>query len=427
VECEIERLVPGGEALTHLADGRVAFVRGAAPGDRVRIDVLRDRRSYVRAERWTLLAGSPQRATPPCPHARVCGGCDWMHLGLDAQREAKLSLVTDSLRRIGRFETLPEIHWTPAPADLGYRARIRLQIDRRGRVGFHAPGSRRLVEIERCLVADRSLDGVVERLRALSANAALAPFESVEIRKSPEAGVSIFLTRRRGARRAGRATHDALSALRTDLDVSIEGETPPESSWARHPLTESVHLLAPPGAFTQVNWAVNRRLVAEVVAGASQRHARSFADLHCGAGNFALPLLAAGLRGVGIDAHELSIRAARVAARQQGLGGEFVAGDVVDVLRDGIARGVAHDLVLLDPPRTGMREGLDLVARTARRHIALCACDPATGARDLSRLCELGWQIESLAAFDMFPHTHHVELLAWLGRSPEAGAPAPRR
>jgi 23S rRNA (uracil1939-C5)-methyltransferase len=415
-ECEIERLIPGGDALTHLGDGRVALLRGAAPGDRVRVDASRDRRRYVRVERWTLLEGSPQRATPPCPHARECGGCDWMHLGLEAQRDAKRDLVADALRRIGGFEALPEIRWTPSPADLGYRARIRLHIDRLGRVGFHASGSHRLVEVERCLVATRALDRVIGRLRGLADASVLAPFANVEIRGAPDGSVCLFFGRRRGASARGAATREALDRLRADFHVVVEGEPQPETTWQRHPLTASTYLLAPPGAFTQVNWAVNRRLVADVVAGARQRGARSFADLHCGAGNFALPLLAAGLSGVGIDAHADSIRAARRAAAEQGLGGEFVSADVAEHLR-GWAEDVRRvDLMLLDPPRSGMATGLDLVARTARHHVALCACDPATGARDLRRLAEHGYRIEALGAYDMFPHTHHVELLAWLVR-----------
>ena len=96
--------------------------------------------------------------------------------------------------------------------------------------------------------------------------------------------------------------------------------------------------------------------------------------------------------------------------------GEFVAGDAVTCLRAWAQHERAYDLVLLDPPRAGMAEGLDLVARTARHHVALCACDPATGARDLRRLVDHGFRIEALTAYDMFPHTHHVELLAWLVR-----------
>ena len=318
-ECEIERLIPGGDALTHLEDGRVALLRGAAPGDRVRVDALRDRRSYVRIERWTLLEGSPQRTTPPCPHADACGGCDWMHLGLDAQRDGKLALLADALRRIGGFEALPPIHWTAAPVDVGYRARIRLQIDRRGRIGFHAPGTHRLVEIERCLVATRTLDPAVARLRGLPTPSALAPFASVEIREAPDGSVSLYFARRRGGHTRSRASREALASLREDFQVTVEGETPSEKTWQRHPLTESTYLLAPPGVFTQVNWAVNQQLVADVVAGAGHRRVRSFADLHCGAGNFALPLLAAGLEGVGADSHGGAIQAARRAAEQQGL------------------------------------------------------------------------------------------------------------
>jgi 23S rRNA (uracil1939-C5)-methyltransferase len=190
----------------------------------------------------------------------------------------------------------------------------------------------------------------------------------------------------------------------------------------RFDLGRQVYLLAAPGSFTQVNWDVNRLLIERVLEGAHARGARSFLDAYAGAGNFALPLLAAGLSGVAVEANAAAILAARAAAHRQALpSAGFIEEDVARWARR--EAGQRFDLVLLDPPRSGVKQGLQHLAAMATSWLAMCSCNPVTLARDLRALIDLGFELDVVEAFDMFPETHHVETLVWL-RAPRASARA---
>ena len=161
---------------------------------------------------------------------------------------------------------------------------------------------------------------------------------------------------------------------------------------------------------------MNQRLVQALLDGAEQREVSTFCDLYCGAGNFSLPLFARGKSGVGIEGSKPAIAAAKRASAEQGLTlARFIAGDVKEALAK-LPRTESFDLVLLDPPRSGAREVLPELIRRAPRHIAYCACDPVTLARDLRTLCDSGYVLSAVSGFDMFPQTHHFETLAWLSR-----------
>lgn len=350
----IDRLVPGGDGFLRLPDGRAAFVAGALPGDEIEADEIEDRRSYVRATRWRLVAPGPDRVEPSCPVADACGGCDLMRLSRAAELRTKAGMLREALARTGGFHDLPDpLPVVTAGGDLAYRSRIRVHVDEQGRVGYFARGTHELVEIPGCPVAAPGIDAAL-----------------VELRRRAAAG--------------------DVPAGDTELGA------------------------APPGVFTQVNPAVNERIVADLVAGARERGAERFCDLYAGAGNFALPLARAGLSGVAVERAGAAVDAGRRAAETQHLDVRFIAGDVARHVKKLEAR---FDLVLLDPPRTGAREVIDGVLRLAPRFVAYCACDPVTLARDLRALAKGGYELEHVTGYDMFPRTHHVEALAWMKRA----------
>jgi 23S rRNA (uracil1939-C5)-methyltransferase len=174
-----------------------------------------------------------------------------------------------------------------------------------------------------------------------------------------------------------------------------------------------VHLRVQPGVFTQVNWHVNALLIEDALACARAFGALSFLDVFCGIGNFALPLLRAGLVGKGLDDNEVSIECARAAAREQALNAHFEACPALDGLRRLQRRRERFDLVVVDPPRAGLGDALQPLSALATRGLFYCACDPVSFARDAKRLCDLGFSLDSVRAYDLFPQTHHVELTAW--------------
>jgi 23S rRNA (uracil1939-C5)-methyltransferase len=189
---------------------------------------------------------------------------------------------------------------------------------------------------------------------------------------------------------------------------------PNSAASQRFNLEPELWLEAPADAFVQVNWGTNQELVRRLTEGARARGLRSFADLYAGAGNFSLVLARAGLTGISVEEHPAASAAASRAARAQGLTSvEVVSSDAAAWLARA-PRPFPYELVLLDPPRAGARELVPELTRRKPSVIAYCACDPVTLARDLGQLVGAGYHLEEIQAFDMFPGTHHVEVLAWL-------------
>ncbi|MEO8903976.1 MAG: class I SAM-dependent RNA methyltransferase [Polyangiaceae bacterium] len=414
---QIEKLVPGGAGFLRLENGQGAFVAGALPGERVRVEQAEDHTGFLKATRWSLVEASPERVEPSCPVQSRCGGCDLMTLSYPAQVRAKAGILRDALTRTGHFEDLPELPFVSAAEQLGYRSRIRLHIGAGARLGFFAADSRDLVEIPGCPVAHPELNAALTVLRRIAPQHQqdLARFSELELRVAPAGPrISLHLV---PIKRDFELNLPLLAALRSSFQVSIGERAPNADQDQRFPLPGGAELRVPTGAFSQVNWAVNQQLVQALLDGVERVAARTFCDLYCGSGNFSLPLFARGLTGLGIETAKFSVAAAKRAAKEQSLtAARFVIGDVRAEL-ERLPRTERFDLVVLDPPRSGAREVLPELLRRAPTHIAYCACDPVTLARDLRVLCDAGYALRQATGFDMFPHTHHFETLAWLSRT----------
>ena len=414
----IEKLVPGGEGLAHLPDGRVAFAAGAIPGDSIRPLGVEAKKGHVRITRFELVVASPDRVAPPCPVADACGGCDWMAIDERTQLVHKERLLREALERTGGVTALPErLPFTASEHALGYRSRVRLQIDGDGRIGYFARGTHRLVEVPSCAVVEDKLNLALSTLRRVSKDA-LAAFSEVELRSAPESPeIAVLLVPRvRGG--AGPSMKAVKAVVPPGWLLAVRGEESTSDGVQRLPLPEHTHLAVYPGVFTQVNWGVNRALVERVVLGARARGGKRFLDAYAGAGNFSLPLLATRMVGTSIERDPRAVECARRAAAELGLPVDgFVAGDARERMKELVRRGERFDLVVLDPPRSGAKDVVDLVPRLAPSHVALCACDPVTLARDVASLARHGYRLEEVHGFDMFPSTHHLEALAWITRS----------
>ena len=409
----IEKLVPGGEGFLRLEDGRAAFAPGTAPGDQILVHVEEERRGYVRATEWELARAGPDRVEAPCPIAGVCGGCDLMHLTRPAQLATKRSMLVEAIERIAKVPSPPvasEI--VTAGSDLGYRSRARLHVTAEGELGFRSRGSHDIVEVECCSVCSRAVNEALDWIRQ-APRAIRCELREVDVREDLGGGpVLLRLTPR--ALPSPRLQRWVASTV-GPCSVQFVGATQP--SRRRFPLPGNLHLLVNDSSFTQVNWSVNIVLIEHVVTGVRERGLRTFCELYCGSGNFTLPLLAAGLRGLAVERDAAAIEAARIGAREADLPAEtFEASDVARV----VSRLVRHDkrfeLVLVDPPREGARDIISKLGDICTDSLVICSCDPSTLARDLRAMLEAGFVLQHVVGFDMFPQTHHLEAVAWLGR-----------
>lgn len=419
----IERLAVGGRGLGHLADGRVVFVPGTFPGDRVLVRRIRLKKKFAEAEDSVLLEQAEDRIAPRCPVADRCGGCDWMPLALSSQRKYKLDLVLETLRRGARIK-LEGIDATMhgGGAQWGYRSRVRLQIGD-GQLGFFEDKSHSLVVPDSCAVCSTAVWSAVQKLREqlLADPSSFLGVRFAEVRVLGSSPPSVYFgvdpklpvpdhARLRSS--VGRAMAGlGMTSRLQEMPGARRPEVPPPE---RHEIHEGVYGYLPVGGFCQVNPEINRQLVRRILSWARRFGIRDFLDLYCGSGNFSLPLLATGTVGAGIEVDRDAVGCLEQAAHEQGWGGDFRAGSVADQAKRLADSGGRYDLVIVDPPRAGAKGAIPSIARMARKLVLMVSCDPGTLARDVAELVSAGYSVVGVEVFDMFPQTHHVESLVAL-------------
>ncbi len=365
-------------------EGRVVFVRHSLPGETVRAVVTdgAEGSSFWRADAVEVLAPSPDRVAPPCPWSGPgrCGGCDWQHVSVPAQRALKAAVVREQLSHLAHLDVAVDVE--PVPGDvagLGWRTRVTWAVAEDGSAGLRRHRSHEVVPVDSCRIAHPLVDeaGVTGRT--------WPGVGSVEVSASVATGDRLVLPDGRG--------DGALTEVVGDRAFRVTG-----------------------GGFWQVHPGAAATLLAAVMDGLRPQPGDTALDLYGGVGLFAARLAEV----VGPTGRVTLVESDRVAVADARHNlAEFPAvrverGRVDHVLRR--LRTGRADLVVLDPPRSGAgRAVVDLVARQVRpRRVAYVACDPAALARDLTWFAERGYRLTGLRAFDIFPMTHHVECVALL-------------
>lgn len=408
LELEVGAVGTGGLCIAR-HDGRVAFVRHALPGERVRALVTDGALGApLRADAVEVLRASPDRVEPPCPYAGPgrCGGCDWQHASLSAQRRLKAAVVREQLARLaGLVVDLPTVEEAPGTPDgLGWRTRVQFHVTGAGRTGFHRHRSHDVLPVERCLIASPRVEELgVEGLRWQGASAVEVVASTLDraLVVTPGHGDVVVPTLPAGT--------SVLQGRRTGGVETLRGRP-----GVREEAVGRTWRISGSG-FWQVHPAAADLLAAAVLAALEPRTGESALDLYCGVGLFAgalAPRLGAGGR---VTAVESDVAAAQDARHNLAdlSAAEVLTGKVEDVLlTTGLRRA---DLVVLDPPRSGA--GPDVtrwICSLSPRRIAYVSCDPASLGRDLRTAGEHGYRLTKLRAFDLFPMTQHVECLALL-------------
>ena len=389
-DISLERPAVGG-AVGRLPDGRVIFVRHGLPGEVVDVEVTEEHTTYARGEAVALVTRSSGRVEPPCPYAVPggCGGCDLQHASPEAQREWKVALVAEQLLRVARVERDVTLESAPSPAR-GSRTRLRAGVDDEGRLGLRVWRSHDLVGVDDCWLAD-------ERFAAAFARE-WPGNKDVELRAIGEGEPFAVLHRTDGAVDVASFEGRLLSPS-TSSRVEVNGHTfrvGPRSFWQSHRDAPAV-------------------LTDAVLGAAGAKPGDTVTDLYAGVGLFSVPLARATGRGGRVTAVE-SAPWSVADARHNVEGAGRVQVRQWDVTARAVNDAVAPDaIVVVDPPRTGLGRGVaTALARRAPRRLVYVSCDPATFARDLSALLMGGFALGDLRAFDLFPMTEHVELVARL-------------
>ncbi len=383
LEVEIERLLPGGVGLAH-AEGLTIFVSLAAPADVVRIKIEKTRAKLAFATITEIIKPSPVRVEPPCPYFGRCGGCDFQQLNYKAQLEAKVDIVRDCLHRLARIEAPVDIAMHSSPQQWQYRARANWQFDATtSRLGYFERGSHRVCDVEVCAVLVPELQQVLETLRS-------------EILPSSFENAS-----------------SEINAVAGDKGVSVSpGLVGFDGSEVNRKIGGEIYYFDA-HAFFQINHSL-----LEVFIRSAMHDARGTMaiDLYCGVGLFTLPLARRFERVIGIESNWTSAEFARRNLQNAQLSSaRVVTSRVADWLKAHADAKPSADFLLLDPPRTGAEPGVvEGILALRPQEISYVSCDPATLARDLKQLLAGDYSLDSVAAFDMFPQTHHVETVVRL-------------
>ncbi len=408
----VEQLTYGVDALAR-HDQQVVFVPYGAPGDRVLARVIEARRDYQRAELMRVQVAGPDRVLPGCGYFPRCGGCQWQHVAPAAQRVAKQALVAEQLRRVAGIETPLVLPTRSAEADWHYRARLSFPIEGR-RLGYHAAGSHRLVEVASCPLGESVLSTHLALLRTW-VGALRVALRRVTIAAAPGGVVLVASTVTRASRVDVSVTEQLLAdhaavrgAVLTGGGTRLTVGDPRVTVQLEHDLALEV----PADVFAQVNPAANRLLVATVIEWADVQPGQRVLDLYCGAGNFTLPLARRGAKVYGIERDPLAgATGADNAARLGVRDASFHTASVRDAL---LHPPWAPDLIVLDPPRAGAREAVPRLAALRAPRMLYVACDPATLARDVRALRTHGYELVRVQPIDLFPQTYHIESIAEL-------------
>jgi tRNA/tmRNA/rRNA uracil-C5-methylase (TrmA/RlmC/RlmD family) len=443
IEVAIEDVAQGGWCVARPEGLPVMFVRHTLPGERVIARVTEVTTRFARADAVRVLERSADRVEPPCPsaHPGGCGGCDWQHVSLSAQRALKAAVITEQLRRLAGIDRAVTVE--PLPGDgadgqvadsggadgtaaeltaaggspgLGWRTRVQFAVDERGVAGLRAHRSHEVIDIGVCPIAHpaiRELDltgdnwsGAAAVEAAVGGAGAADNFAVtvVEDGGRPRQAVS----GKRGDSRGGRKGRPVRPAR-----TLVEGRP-----YLAEQAAGRIWQVSADG-FWQVHPAAADTLSGAVVEALQPGPGDTVLDLYCGAGLFAgavAPLVGPQGAVTGIESDRAAVRNARqnladvpwASFREADVAVAASAGDLPPVR-----------LVIADPPRTGLaREIVSYLAGDGpAERFAYVSCDPATLARDLGLLTAGRWQLTELRAFDAFPMTHHVECLATLVRT----------
>lgn len=375
---EIESVAFGGHGVGR-ADGFVIFVPFTAPHDVVEIEIVERKKKFARGRLLKIIVSSPQRTQPLCRYYGRCGGCSYQHIDYACQLKIKQKQIGEAFSRIGGIAQPRVREVIGSPRIYGYRGKAELHAGKTAagfQLGFMDISGGSITDIERCEIMDETINDQIRQVRT---------------------GEDDF------------SQHDDLifwSGSKRHFGEAV----------AR--MVKGREFVVPRTGFFQANLHLIDRMVDEVALLIGEEKRETVIDACCGSGLFSILLSTCARRMIGVEINEKSVKYARVNAERHGVqNAEFICGDVEDVLKQQEGKKDVVDLIILDPPRTGLSpETLTAISGMKASDIIYISCNPATQARDVKFLIERGYRLDSLQPLDMFPQTEHIETIGLLKR-----------
>lgn len=442
-EIAIRSLGHSGEGVGSKDDFTV-FVPGALVGEVVLAKITLVKKNYAVGSLVRVIAPSEERVEPVCPIYEACGGCQLQHLSYDGQLIAKRQQVVDALQRIGK-QTALTVHPTlGALSPWLYRNKMQFPVgEKKGRtiIGCYAKGSHDIVATENCHIQMDANNHIVQ-----AASKILTELKIPAYREKDDRGVVRHIIGRVGAGGQAMAVivtktktlpkaEEFVTRLREEVPalVSIMHNINPKRTnvilgqetyclWGQKTIQDGIGKLMfdiSVQSFFQVHTAQADVLYQKALAYADLNGNETVIDAYCGTGTISLFLAQKAKKVYGIEIVAPAIRDAKKNAEANRItNAEFLVGDAVEVMPRLYKQGVRADVVVVDPPRSGCDQiVLETFARMNPERIVYVSCNPASLARDIAVLAELGYRAEEVQPVDMFPQTSHVESVALLRRA----------
>ncbi len=428
MELTIEKLVYGGEGLARTPEGEVIFVPLSVPGDVIDAERVVGRQKPAKASIKALRSPGAERVQPDCDIFGQCGGCQWQHLSLDAQRDWKQKMVTESLVRLGKLPDVAVAKTLSPPTD-GWKARNRVQWElvpdaatQSCKLGYHAAESHTVVEFNNCPIIPAPLNQLAQRLRELAQKdpKIAAKRFRVEAFISPDETMLLIFTGEKNG-----SLYPLAEQLMQDFpalegvcwvdsqtkDASpkpIAGKTSLQFALAGNQYRVSA------GQFFQTSYA-GAEVLLQVLDEWLSPSVTSLLDIYAGVGLFSVHRAKRTQRVLAIES---SPGAEADALESFGLNGiTNVAWKTSDARQALRTLNEAFEVAIVDPPRGGCQpEVLNWLSEHIEKQLIYVSCNPTTLARDLKHLVAQGWKIDAVQPVDMFPQTYHVETLVNLSR-----------
>jgi 23S rRNA (uracil1939-C5)-methyltransferase len=413
--------------------GKVIFVEGALPGERVSFLTFKKKKNWEAARMTELHRESSMRVDPACPHFDNCGGCSMQHLEPSAQVAMKQRVLEDNLWHISKVKSDNIMRPMYGPT-WGYRYRARLSVRHVKKkddvlVGFHEKRSAFVADMKECRILPPHISAMLLPLRALIKSLSIIEhMPQIEVAVGEEVTAMVLRIM------APLSAQDEviLKAFADQWNIQWWLQTKgPDTAVPYYPLDKELFYTLPefgvrmpfkPVDFTQVNHHINRVLVAKALRLLEVQPEDRVADLFCGLGNFTLPLATQGREVVGIEGSTALTERALDNAKANGLSGKttFSTRNLFEVTSEDLVALGKFDRMLIDPPRDGAMALCEALAALKQsnpemlpKRIVYVSCSPSTLARDAGILVhQAGYELSKAGVVNMFPHTSHVESMA---------------
>ncbi|MCC5435770.1 23S rRNA (uracil(1939)-C(5))-methyltransferase RlmD [Clostridium perfringens] len=434
-----------GEGIAKIDNKYPIFIEGALKGEKVKVRIVKVNKNFAYGKLMEVLEDSEERVNPPCAIYKRCGGCKLQHASYKAQLDFKWDRVKDCVSKIGKLD--PSIVKYPLGMENPWRYRNKVQlpiglINGEVKIGFFAPRSHDIIDMESCLIQDEIGDKVVKLTREWIEKFNIRPYNVDG--EYDEKGIVRHIMIRRGF-----TTNEVMVVLvtngenlphkeefvdlmvknipgiksviqninskKTNVILGLESKT----LWGEDTISDYIgdfRFNISPLSFFQVNPTQTEVLYGKALEYANLTGNEEVFDAYCGTGTITLFLSQKAKKVYGVEIIPQAIDNAWINAKENKVDNvEFFVGESEVVIPDLINKGVKADVVVVDPPRKGCdKKLLDAITNIDAKKIVYVSCDPSTLGRDLAILEENGYKTLEVQPVDMFPNTSHVENVAKL-------------